>query len=126
MAIDVSAASARAGELRQQAENLRAVRGRIDAYKNVLSFNWQGVEVQYYISAINKAGEKITNTANALDSLAGSIESTANQIRAEEIAEEQRKYQEWLAEQQRIAEENAKAAATAAAAAAATTTKKKS
>ena len=120
MAIDVSAANVRARELRQQASELRDVKKRIDAYKNVLNLNWQGTEVQYYITAINKVGGKITSTANEMDSLADSIVSTANQIRAEEIAEEQRKYQEWLAEQQRIAEENAKASA-----AAVTITKKK-
>lgn len=110
MGIDVSAAYARAGELRQQASELRDVKKRIDAYKNMLNLSWQGTEMQYYITAINKVGGKITSTVNAMDSLAGSIVNTANQIRAEELAEEQRKYQEWLAEQQRIEEENAKAA----------------
>lgn len=110
MRIDVSAAYARAGELRQQASELRDVKKRIDAYKNMLNLSWQGTEMQYYITAINKVGGKITSTVNAMDSLAGSIVNIANQIRAEELAEEQRKYQEWLAEQQRIEEENAKAA----------------
>lgn len=109
MALNTAPTYARAKELHVQAENLRAVKRRLDSYKSLLNVNWQGTEVAYYISAIDKTEKKITNTANALDSLAASLESTARQIRNEELAEEERKRQALLAEQARIEEEKAKA-----------------
>jgi len=123
MALDVGPTYQRARELRAQAENLRAVKRRIESYKNLLNLNWQGAEVTYYISAIDKTRTKITNTANSLDSLASSLERTANQIRAEELAEEERQRQERLAEQARLEEERQRQAA--ASVAQSTSTKKK-
>lgn len=114
MGINVSAAYARARELRAQARSLRGVKNSMTTYRNILSANWEGDEVRFYKQAIGNVQTKLTNTANALDSLAGTIEATADQIRAEEI-EEERRYQEWLAEQERLRKEAEEAAAAEAA-----------
>ena len=109
MGISVSAAYDRARELRQQARNLRAVKNSMATYKNIINASWEGNEVKYYRQAITSIQNRLNSTADSLDSLAGSIETTANQIRAEEI-EAERRYQEWLAEQERLRKEEEEAA----------------
>ena len=103
MGIDVSAAYARAGELRTQAQYLRNAKSNMDTYKSMVGMNWQGDEVHYYQGAIHSVENRLLGAASALDSLASMIQTTADQIRKEEIEYEQ--YLAWLAEQERIQKE---------------------
>lgn len=103
MGIDVSAAYARAGELRVQAQYLRDAKSKMTTYKSIFGVSWQGDEVKYYKDAIYSVETRLLDAATTLDSLASNIQRTADQIRQEEIEYEQ--YLAWLAEQERIQRE---------------------
>jgi len=98
MGIDVSAAYKRAAELKVQAQYLRDAKSNMTTYKSMFGVSWQGDEVKYYKDAIYSVETRLSDAATALDSLASSIKSTADEIRAEEI--EYEKYLAWLEEQE--------------------------
>lgn len=103
MGIDVSAAYARAGELRVQAQYLRDAKSSMTTYKSIFGVSWVGDEVKFYKDAVYSVETRLLDAATALDSLASTIQTTADQIRQEEIEYEQ--YLAWLAEQERIQKE---------------------
>ena len=86
--IDVGSANARANELRSYANQLRSARTGLSQYKSMIGESWDGTEVLYYSSAVEKMQERSNQIAAELDSIANAISTTAAQIREREEAEE--------------------------------------
>ena len=86
--IDVGSANARANELRSYANQLRSARTGLSQYKSMIGESWDGTEVLYYSSAVEKVQERSNQIAAELDSIANAISTTAAQIREREEAEE--------------------------------------
>lgn len=112
MGIDVGSANGRAEQLRNIAQQLREVKKGINTYRLILNNNWQGTEVNYYMTTLSGITARLEAAAAELESIGSAVSSTAHEIWEEEEAERRRREEE---ERRRREEE---AAATAAAAAA--------
>lgn len=86
MAIDVNKANRQSQNLGDNISQLRNAKKQMLAYKTSVSGNWQGKEVGYINSAIDRVIRDIDNAIRGLDSLSNDIRNTAAQIRREEEA----------------------------------------
>ena len=86
MAINVSAANTQAAQLNDNIAKLRDAKRQMQAYRSSISNNWQGKEVTYILTAIDRVIGDIDSAIRNLDSLSDDIKSTATQIKREEDA----------------------------------------
>lgn len=86
MAINVTAANQQANNLYGNIDQLRAARQNLAAYKEVLTANWQGEEVGYYVTAIDQVIGEINTAISNIESLTNDIKTVAAQIQKEEQA----------------------------------------
>lgn len=86
MAINVSAANNQAAQLNDNISKLRDAKRQMQAYRSSVSNNWQGKEVTYILTAIDRVIGDIDSAIRNLDSLCGDIKSVAAQIKREEDA----------------------------------------
>lgn len=105
MGINVESAAARANELRGYARQLRNAKSDILQYKQIFGSSWQGTEAFYYISAAERAQEKLERQASELEALGNEIVSVADQIRREEEAAERARREAEERERQRREQE---------------------
>ena len=115
MGIDVGSANRQAGQLRNIAQQLRDVKKGINTYRTILNNNWEGTEVNYYMTSLSGIAARLEAAAVELESIGGAVSSTAHEIWEEEEAERRRREEE----ERRRREEEAAAAAAAATAEAA-------
>lgn len=86
MAINVSAANNQAAQLNDNISRLRDAKRQMQAYRSSVSNNWQGKEVTYILTAIDRVIGDIDSAIRNLDSLSDDIKSVATQIKREEDA----------------------------------------
>ncbi len=86
MAINVSVANNQAAQLNDNISKLRDAKKQMQAYRSSVSNNWQGKEVTYILTAIDRVIGDIDSTIRNLESLSSDIKSTAAQIKREEDA----------------------------------------
>lgn len=86
MAINVSAANNQATQLIDNISKLRDAKKKMQAYRASVSNNWQGKEVTYILTAIDRVIEDINSAIRNLESLSTDIKSVASQIKREEDA----------------------------------------
>jgi len=86
MAINVSAANSQAAQLNDNIAKLRDAKRQMQAYRSSVSNNWQGKEVTYILTAIDRVVGDIDSAIRNLDSLSDDIKSVASQIKREEDA----------------------------------------
>ncbi len=86
MAINVNAANNQAAQLNNNIAKLRDAKRQMQAYRSSVSDNWQGKEVTYILTAIDRVIGEIDSAIRNLDSLSGDIKSVAAQIKREEDA----------------------------------------
>lgn len=86
MAINVSAANTQAAQLIDNISKLRDAKRQMQAYRSSISNNWQGKEVTYILTAIDRVIGDIDGAIRNLDSLSDDIKSVALQIKREEDA----------------------------------------
>lgn len=86
MAINVSTANNQAAQLNDNISKLRDAKRQMQAYRSSVSNNWQGREVTYILTAIDRVIGDIDSTIRNLDSLSDDIKSVASQIKREEDA----------------------------------------
>ena len=86
MAINVSAANTQAAQLIDNISKLRDAKRQMQAYRYSISNNWQGKEVTYILTAIDRVIGDIDGAIRNLDSLSDDIKSVALQIKREEDA----------------------------------------
>lgn len=86
MAINVSAANTQAAQLNDNISKLRDAKRQMQAYRSSVSNNWQGKEVTYILTAIDRVIGDIDSAIRNLDSLSDDIKSVASQIKREEDA----------------------------------------
>lgn len=86
MAINVNAANYQAAQINDNISKLRDAKRRMQAYRSSISNNWQGKEVAYILTAIDRVIEDIDSTISNMGSLSTDIKNTAAQIKREEDA----------------------------------------
>lgn len=86
MAINVSAANNQAAQLNDDISKLRDAKRQMQAYRSSVSNNWQGKEVTYILTAIDRVIADIDRVIGNTNSLSSDIRSTAAQIKREEDA----------------------------------------
>lgn len=86
MAINVNAANNQAAQLNDNISKLRDAKRQLQLYKTSVSNNWQGKEVSYILTAIDKVIGDIDGAISNLDSLSTDIKNVAAQIKREEDA----------------------------------------
>ena len=86
MSINVSAANNQAAQLNDNISKLRDAKRQMQAYRSSVSNNWQGKEVTYILTAIDRVIGDIDSAIRNLDSLSDDIKSVATQIKREEDA----------------------------------------
>ena len=86
MAINVSAANNQAAQLADNITKLRDAKRQMQAYRSSVSNNWQGREVTYILTAIDRVIGDIDSAIRNLESLSSDIKSVAAQIKREEDA----------------------------------------
>lgn len=86
MAINVSAANSQAAQLNDNISKLRDAKRQMQAYRSSVSNNWQGKEVTYILTAIDRVIGDIDSAIRNLDTLSDDIKSVASQIKREEDA----------------------------------------
>lgn len=86
MAINVTAANNQAAQLNNNISKLRDAKRQMQAYRSSVSNNWQGREVTYILTAIDRVIGEIDSAIRNLDSLSGDIKTVAAQIKREEDA----------------------------------------
>ncbi len=86
MAINVNAANNQASQLSNNVAKLRDAKKQMQAYKSSVSNNWQGKEVTYILTAIDRVIADIDRVIGNTNSLSSDIRSTAAQIKREEDA----------------------------------------
>lgn len=86
MAINVNAANTQAAQLNNNSAKLRDAKRQMQAYRSSVSNNWQGREVTYILTAIDRVIGDIDSAIRNLDSLSGDIKTVAAQIKREEDA----------------------------------------
>lgn len=86
MAINVNTANSQAAQLNENISKLREAKRQMQTYRSSVSNNWQGKEVTYILTAIDRVIGDIDGAIRNLDSLSGDIKSVAAQIKREEDA----------------------------------------
>ena len=86
MAINVNAANNQSAQLNDNISKLRDTKRQMQAYRSSVSNNWQGKEVTYILTAIDRVIGDIDSAIRNLDSLSDDIKSVATQIKREEDA----------------------------------------
>ncbi len=114
MAINVNAANNQAAQLNDNISKLRDAKKQMQAYRSSVSNNWQGKEVTYILTAIDRVIGDIDSTIRNLESLSSDIKSTAAQIKREEDAAVARAAAERAAAERAAAQRAANARAEAA------------
>ena len=86
MAINVNAANNQAAQLQTNITKLRDAKKQMQAYRSSVSNNWQGREVTYILTAIDRVIGDIDSAIRNLDSLSTDVKNVAAQIKREEDA----------------------------------------
>lgn len=86
MAINVGVANNQAAQINDNISKLRDAKRQMLAYRSSVSNNWQGKEVTYILTAIDRVIGDIDSVTRNLDSLSGDIKNVAAQIKREEDA----------------------------------------
>lgn len=86
MAINISVANNQAAQLHEYTVTLQRTKQQLSYYKSILTANWQGSEVGYFVQSIDKAIAQINAVINELNATANDIKNAADAIRREEEA----------------------------------------
>lgn len=86
MAINVNAANNQAAQLTNNITKLHDAKKQMQQYRASVSNNWQGKEVSYILTAIDRVIGDIDSAIRNLDSLSGDIRTVAAKIKREEDA----------------------------------------
>ena len=105
MSINVGLAYSQASELKEYAAQLKSMRSKLIASKDMLNQYWQSAELQYINQAIGNIDKKLLQTADRLEGLNSSIQAAAQEKHREEEAAR-------IAAEKAAAEQAAKEAAT--------------
>ncbi|OCA88049.1 hypothetical protein A8F94_09510 [Bacillus sp. FJAT-27225] len=93
MRINVSEARHQAQMLGNNASTLLAIRKQLESFQGSLNSHWQAEEMNHVNRAINNIQDELSSIAATLTQLEAAIVHTAQAIRQEEIAEEERQRQ---------------------------------
>lgn len=86
MAINISVANNQAAQLHEYTVTLQRTKQQLSYYKSILTANWQGSEVGYFVQSIDKAIAQINAVINELNATANDIKNAAETIKREEEA----------------------------------------
>ncbi|WP_144061518.1 hypothetical protein [Bacillus sp. 1NLA3E] len=86
MGINVSLATSQANTLKRYTSVLRNIRRTVENNKAILNNRWQASEMMYINNAMDELMNEIRKLVSELESIGNDVQSTAVEIRNEEIA----------------------------------------